>query len=379
MPAKVEPIDHVFILGAGASATTGAPLMRNFLSVSDDLLRQGSFKEDSEEIDSVFQLKAKLGGVYRSSYLDINNIESLFGAIEMGGTIQMLAGLSVADIKAARSALVKMIVRTLELKMDFPYSVNSLYSSPGDYGSFANMISKYYKNSCVITFNYDLGVDVALTNERLDPNYCLDSLNEKGYKLLKLHGSVNWAKTVDTGNIIPLPISYLVHSLKRQADYNYQDAAITGRGFNTTLQIPASQFLKSDIFNNYVSAIKPNSSIKIEDIPVIVPPTWNKSGYHGTLSNVWSTAAKAISSARHIHVIGYSLPESDSFFRYLFALSTLENASIREFSVYDISPANSPIYQRYNSLLGEGIKEYFNYYSSTFEKAIRDMMQRANK
>jgi hypothetical protein len=145
------------------------------------------------------------------------------------------------------------------------------------------------------------------------------------------------------------------------------------------LKIPASKYLKTELFRDYVLNNTSYGAIGIEDIPVIVPPTWNKSEYHGTLSNVWSTAAKAISTGRHIHVIGYSLPESDAFFRYLFALSTLENPSIREFGVYDISPENSPIYNRYNSLLGNGIKEYFTYHSLTFAQAIRDMIKRVKE
>ena len=100
--------------------------------------------------------------------------------------------------------------------MDYTYNPRTLYTSPGDYALFASAISKYYKNSCVITFNYDLGIDVALTNEYLNPNYCLDGTNKEGYKLLKLHGSVNWAKTIGVGDIIPLPISYLVNSLKNK-------------------------------------------------------------------------------------------------------------------------------------------------------------------
>ena len=55
---------------------------------------------------------------------------------------------------------------------------------------------------------------------------------------------------------------------------------------------------------------------------MIVPPTWNKTEYHSNLSHVWHEAAVELGSARNIYVFGYSLPETDSFFRYLFALGT---------------------------------------------------------
>jgi hypothetical protein len=97
--------------------------------------------------------------------------------------------------------------------------------------------------------------------------------------------------------------------------------------------------------------------------PVLVPPTWNKSSYHGALSKVWSTAAEELSEARNIYVFGYSLPESDSFFRYLFALGTLGSSRIRRFWVFDPDRA---VEQRFQSLIGSGIRSRFEYYNKKF-------------
>jgi hypothetical protein len=38
---------------------------------------------------------------------------------------------------------------------------------------------------------------------------------------------------------------------------------------------------------------------------------------------VWRTAAQHLSEAEHIFIIGYSLPETDQFFRYLYGLGTV--------------------------------------------------------
>ena len=45
---------------------------------------------------------------------------------------------------------------------------------------------------------------------------------------------------------------------------------------------------------------------KSPSLPMIVPPTWNKSQYHAALSRVWSLAAQELTEAEDIYVIGYS-------------------------------------------------------------------------
>jgi hypothetical protein len=50
---------------------------------------------------------------------------------------------------------------------------------------------------------------------------------------------------------------------------------------------------------------------------------------------VWRRIAKELSDAENIVVIGYSLPEVDEFFRYLFRLGTVGDSLLRRFIVFD--------------------------------------------
>ena len=103
--------------------------------------------------------------------------------------------------------------------------------------------------------------------------------------------------------------------------------------------------------------------------PVIVPPTWNKNSYHGQLSNVWSKAAYEIAEAENIFIIGYSLPETDSFFRYLYALGSESKKRLRNFVV--INKDNSGTTERrFRELIGKGIENRFRYIASTFENGL---------
>jgi len=96
--------------------------------------------------------------------------------------------------------------------------------------------------------------------------------------------------------------------------------------------------------------------------PVVVPPTWNKTDGHNALKAVWSQAAIELGQAENIICIGYSLPESDQFFRYLFALGTVGEGHIRRFWVFDPDPTHA-VEERYRRLIGKGIENRFRFFN----------------
>ena len=60
--------------------------MTDFLDIADNLVRtkDPGIQDAQKEFDDVFHAIAELRTVYAKSYLDVDNIEILFGAIEMG-------------------------------------------------------------------------------------------------------------------------------------------------------------------------------------------------------------------------------------------------------------------------------------------------------
>jgi hypothetical protein len=103
--------------------------------------------------------------------------------------------------------------------------------------------------------------------------------------------------------------------------------------------------------------------------PMIVPPTWNKTEHHRSLSSVWSAAARELSDTEELFIIGYSLPESDAFFRYLFALGTIGESPLRR--VWVFNPNRSPeIQRRFSALFGPGAEQRFAFFPMTFEDSI---------
>lgn len=348
--------ENIIILGAGASADSGAPLMSNFLDKAEDLLSSNIDPRTKECIKKVFHLLDEMQKVHSKSRLDLNNIETVFGAIEMAQIIKRLGDINPSEIPDYRRAIVKLIVRTIEQSMNFEYE-NSFIYAPGSYKSLMAYISKEKESfRTIISFNYDLGIDTAVHRAGYKVRYGFEEASPEtnAFNVLKLHGSINWISSQDDTTIYPY----------------YPEWYLNDFGMSGSRSVRGKT--KFDITNNLqlINQHNPNlSNIKYE--PVIVPPTWNKTGYHGTLSHIWGKAAEKLSQAKRIFVFGYSLPESDSFFRYLFALGTLSSTRIRNIVVVNPEPVGGEVDNRFKQLIGESIRSRYQYVCSKFSQATK--------
>jgi hypothetical protein len=223
---------------------------------------------------------------------------------------------------------------------------------PNLHHSFSRCFKSFQWDSSdvtVITFNYDIGAEVAFVRGNLPYGYFVNQQAAVGnvVKLIKLHGSINWGQDLNSKEIVPIAVDSLLSNFGIVTDQSLT---------HHTLPVGAS-FAKLKSF---------------APMPVIVPPGLFKAEYQGSIGNVWQEAAKELESAKEIIVIGYSLPETDFFFRYLYALGTVGPTIIRRFAVFN--PDDS-VEGRFRSLLGRGALSRFKYHTETFESAIQVMRQ----
>lgn len=169
----------VFILGAGASRQCGAPLMHDFLDKASDLLLRGSVGEKCDAFKQVFKTIGDLQAVHSKSQLDLNNIESIFTVLELAKVIKKLPSNDIGDIPKIIAALKTLIVTTLEETIEFPTEGNRP-DAPEPYANFADLL-KYLTNEArpqrttsVITFNYDIAVDMGMYCKALSPDYVVE-------------------------------------------------------------------------------------------------------------------------------------------------------------------------------------------------------------
>ncbi|MBD3339589.1 MAG: hypothetical protein GF353_10795 [Candidatus Lokiarchaeota archaeon] len=349
-------MNNVFILGAGASKEAGAPVMKDFLDKADEIYRiNKSDPNVYKSFNDVFDSLTELQTIYAKSYLDLDNIEVLFGAIEMAKLLEKLGKRDVESIRNLRNSVVKLIVKTLEFSINFQVRDEQILP-PHIYDQFVKMLYKNVERSdqniinkySIITFNYDMALDFAFDSNLKYYDYGLNAkIPDDHCPLLKLHGSINWGMCNECDTIVPLKIKQqsFIHPYTKEKGYtNY----FIGSALNQN----------SHDCNNL-----------LDDIPVIVPPTWNKSTYHFQIINVWKNAIEVLQNAENIFIIGYSLPETDAFFRYLFALGTDSLTRIK--SIWIFNPDyDGTVELRFEELIGKGIGNRLHFENKKFSEAI---------
>jgi len=101
---------------------------------------------------------------------------------------------------------------------------------------------------------------------------------------------------------------------------------------------------------------------------VIGPPSWNKADSHNSIGSVWERAAKELAEAHSIYVVGYSLPETDAFFRNLYALGSVGDVPLRRFWVFNPDPSREQVFLR---LLGPGARSRFRFFPEKVHSALQ--------
>jgi hypothetical protein len=325
-----ESSDHnVYILGAGFSKEAGAPLVNDFLDIARDIYHDPNSKLDSEEREmfrQVFEFKKRVSQSREKFIIDLDDIEQLFGLIEMSHRLEQK--------EDVRGAMVYVIAKTLQIaienhrkrptiKFGFPAEFGSIHpsmirdvrlDSPNVYTTdiynfFALLLSGRYdrksRSNTVITFNYDLVLDHALLSLKAGPKYGLPddqtddgTLGEQGVHLLKLHGSTNWAIC---------PACKFVHVAGSK--FTGDPSGFRERGCTKCRK----------------------NNLRL----LLVPPSWDKSDYRDVMRPIWQRAVDALKSATRICVIGYSMPPTDTFFKFLLTLGLAENHQLYRFVVVD--------------------------------------------
>jgi hypothetical protein len=340
----------VFILGAGASKHAGAPLMDELLEKARTLLATGNLGvAEKKDFELVRKGINRLQLVHSKADLDISNLEAVFDAFEMAALVGRLGDpgdLGEEDVKRLPAAMRTVILETLQREIAFPVGNKDGDTLPAPtpaYSGLVREVARRYRDTgsypTVITFNYDMCLELALWFYGPKWTYCLnESEPSDGVKVLKLHGSLNWGFC---GSCNRVGVSREMGEILTAASHDAIRARADGRSemhmkvVTGPLQVPGC---KCEPDNRAV---------------MLVPPTINKGPYHAALSKVWAAAAAELSSAEDIFVCGYSLPETDLFFRYLYAVGTIGEASLRHVWVFNPDASVKPRFER---LLGKQVR-----------------------
>jgi len=157
-----------------------------------------------------------------------------------------------------------------------------------DKGDFKNAITNFNDNKCennlknvYSTFKSNIKekyinylnlyqMPIAYLNNRIAGTFAGEDYET--YKLLKLHGSINWYYSAATTEQI-----YLFSGSKKE-EKNLKDL-----------------------------------------VPVIIPPVLDKTGFfkHSTIKSMWSEAKNLLKEAKKVYIIGYSIPQTDLTVKFM--------------------------------------------------------------
>lgn len=360
----------IFILGAGASVSSRAPLMAEFLDVARDVVARGRAEESQAAFELAFKGIAELQLAHSKATLDLRNIEAVFAAFEMAVLFGRLGSLTPGQVQGLPDAMRQLIVKTLDVAVRFPIrrgpatkdwtgepKREAQVAPPSPYDSLGRFLSVLRENGeaiSIITFNYDLGVDYGLSFNNFVIDYCLADAptDHNVIQLLKLHGSTNWARCAECGTVIPWQVRDIV-----------KDCLAECRVKGVRLEKEADVRLP---VRGHLAAIQHCGGTCLAE-PLIVPPTWNKGGHYEAIKQVWQRAAANLHAAENIFVIGYSWPTTDHFFHHLYALGTAGPTLLRRFWLIDPSEETEA---RYRRLLGEQARQRFTWKKGKFEECF---------
>ncbi|MDD4237434.1 MAG: SIR2 family protein [Desulfotomaculaceae bacterium] len=322
----------VYVFGAGASASEGAPVVSNFLRIAYRYLKE---KGQDADLEIVWDFLEHFYGsrVEINSYRDLDRypgIDEIFNIVDcyLLHNQAFSARFPRSRLYELKMALVKLISATLD---------RSLQSSNGIHQSFvAQVINQASDLPTFISLNYDVVLDRAIRGAGFETEYGFygnhsnDLAGSGKIPLYKLHGSLNWSYCPLCGEI---------------SEHNEKVAHLLFSQSNTI---------------NCENCHGENSQA------IIIAPTLYKSYNISRLNNVWDSAALAISRADRLFFIGYSLAPADTSIIAMVKRSL--NAPDKEREVVVINP-NRQTCQRYQRMFGESCKiNYTGFTREMFEK-----------
>jgi len=284
----------VYLLGAGFSAPLGFPVMSNFIEKSKDLYSQNRQKyEYFERVFTAINEMSIAGSYYKADFFNIEEILSILEMrrqLDSRETTEFFSRYIIDVIKSFTPSITTTLSPSKERIAKWQSRIFGGRGLDQIYGYFvASLLHLMFEQRQDTTetpymFKYSC--------QQLPPDRFLYSVITLNYDLV-LETYANHVATAF--------------------------AAVNDIGFSRTLEHGISGPCLAKLHGSV-------------DTGVIVPPTWNKY-LHDKISLEWKLAYRLLSEANHIRIIGYSLPESDAYVRYLLKSAIIDTLNLKSLDV----------------------------------------------
>ncbi len=319
----------VYFLGAGFSAPLGIPVMKNFFEKSKDMYFNDKvkYKHFIEVIDT-FNEYNLIKSFYDSNLF---NIEELLSILEIGEKFQR------SRLKQIFLNYISDVIKFYTYPLKYEYlSLTNAESAFDQAKKWKNHI-KFIASLLGLEFN-------------------LETITLPEYGTMRLP---RFYKSQDCNfnyNIISLNYDTVIEEC-----INYLNNFSSGNRLRISRLPSDKEKYPCDIY-----LAKLHGSI---DDKTIVPPTWNKS-LRSEIRSYWKLASQLLKEANHIRFIGYSLPDSDAYVRYLLKSSITTKQHLKSIDVicYD---HDGSVKNRYDQFI---VFPNYRFISEKTEKYLEDRL-----
>lgn len=299
----------VYFLGAGFSAPLGLPVMSNFIEASKD--QYFSDRERYAHFGPVFEKLRTLSMVMTGFTADMHNIEEVLSLLEIHAQV---------NGPQARDEFLRYVRDVIAFHT--PHVGPPRFSIRQ--GNWWN--DPFHPVSSLAPYAHFVGCLFRLALLAPDPDATMDAT------VAAPHETPAWKK------------AYSVISL----NYDMVLENIAG-----SLHGPRLKFAFATEWRNgdddwssgpYLAKLHGSA-----DAGPIIPPTWNKT-LDDPIRSSWRLAYNLLASANEIRILGYSLPESDAYVRYLVKAAYADNPNLKRIDVGCMDPEGT-VKRRYDSFI----------------------------
>ena len=296
----------VYFLGAGFSAPFGIPVMSNFLEKSKDM-----YSRDSSQYKHFSDIFNRIDRMAKSSLYystDVFNIEETLSILEMEERMKDL------DLREAFMKYIGDVIDHHAYKIEKEVEA----AVPGSSGWYENLFGRERMRHREL-WNA-LGFFVASIHN-------LTFLRRLGSNGHEIRFSKNHEPETSY-SLITVNYDLLLEDVCRFINRHY--TADNGVDF-------AKDKTENEEEHHNAILAKLHGSIDT----VVIAPTWNKSVIRPEILNAWKLAYKVLVEANHIRIIGYSLPITDTYVRYLLKSAAINAFNLKTIDVICLDPDGS--------------------------------------
>jgi hypothetical protein len=303
----------VYITGAGFSAPLGLPLMSNFLEKSKDMFFIN--QKDYEHFSKVFRRINDLSICKNYYTSDLFNIEEILSMLEMN---------KIYSKSDSQTDFVKYIIDVINYYT--PPLKSYKHQRPSNWNDFIfgnDLIINSYGSFVASLFNLCIHFSESREIRKIAKTYEI-KLNENS----KCNYSV---VTLNYDRVLENFCGFITSEYTTSLDIT----------FNSETENP-----EESNYNPYLAKLHGNVLTN-----KIIPPTWNKILVDKEIRKSWKLAHELLSKANHIRILGYSLPVTDAYIKYLFKSAVLKSKHLKSIDVICLDNHNHDVKNKYDDFV----------------------------